>query len=225
MLNMFSRQVAPVALLLLGHVASQEMELSDCSLLGPIYPMPANITASPIIQGTQATFIDLLNEAFVNGTTSLGSFNVVNTSVSIGVFSAHTGEFLSEYHHAGSGPLIQDGLTGGELNADTLYRIGSIGKVLTVYTFMVKLGSKFWSEPVTNFVPELMDARDDGPVRSINWSQITLGSLARQMSGLPRDCMLSSSLELQTTWGYILTQYRRRQRSRPCSRRYRARPT
>jgi len=194
MFDMFFRQAASIALLFLGHVASQELELSDCSLLGPIYPMPANITASPIIRETQTTFVKLLDEAFVNGTTSWGSFNVVNTSVSIGVFSAQTEGFLSEYHHAGSGPLIQDGLTGGKLNVNTLYRIGSIGKFLTVYTFMVKLGSKYWSEPVVNFVPELMDARDYGAVRSINWSQITLGSLARQMSGLPRDCMPSNPI-------------------------------
>ncbi|KEF57061.1 uncharacterized protein A1O9_07251 [Exophiala aquamarina CBS 119918] len=187
MLSIFLKKATAVALLFLGHVSSQQMELSDCSLLGPIYPMPANITASPVIQETQAAFNDILDESFVNGTTSWGRFNVVNISASIGVFSAQTGDFLSEYHHAGSGHLVQEGLIGGQLNAETLYRIGSVGKVLTVYTFMAKLGSKYWSEPVVNFVPELMDARDDGPVRSINWSQITLGSLARQMSGLPRD--------------------------------------
>ena len=189
MRNMLSKHAACAALLLVGHAASQERQLSDCSLLGPIYPMPANITDSPIIKDTQTTFKNLLDEVFVNGTTPWGSFDVVNTSVSIGVFSAQTGQFLSEYHHAGSSPLIQAGLTSGSLDADTLYRIGSVGKFLTIYTFLVKLGWSYWSEPVVKFVPELVGARDGGPVRSMNWSEITLGSLARQISGLPRDCM------------------------------------
>lgn len=208
MRNMLSRRALCVALLSVGHVASQEMQLSDYSLLGPMYPMPANITESPIIKDTQRTFMNLLDEVFVNGTAPWGSFDVVNTSVSIGVFSSQTGEFLSEYHHAGSSPLIQAGLTSGSLDADTLYRIGSIGKFLTVYTFLVKLGNAYWSEPVVKFVPELLDARDDGPVRSMNWSQITLGSLARQASGLPRDCMLIHPYEQNRILGCILTQHR-----------------
>lgn len=160
--------------------------------------MPANITDSPIIKETQTTFKNLLDEAFINGTTPWGSFDVVNTSVSIGVFSAQTGQFLSEYHHSGSSPLLQGGLTSGKLDADTLYRTGSIGKFLTIYTFLVKLGNAYWSEPIVKFVPELEGARDGGPVRSMNWSQITLGSLARQISGLPRDCMLLHPYEQLT---------------------------
>jgi hypothetical protein len=208
MRNILSKQTACVALLSVGHVASQERQLSDCSLLGPMYPMPANITASPLIQDTQTIFRNLLEEVFVNGSTPLGRFDVVNSSVSIGVFSAQTGEFLNEYHHAGSSPLIQAGLTSGSLNADTLYRIGSVGKFLTVYTFLIKLGWSYWSEPVVKFVPELVGARDGGPVRSMNWSEITLGSLARQISGLPRDCMRLHPYEQQTIREYILTHYR-----------------
>lgn len=186
------RYVSYAAFFLVGYVICQDLELSDCSLLGPIYPMPADLTSSPIIQDTQKSFNSLLKDVFVNGTTPWGSFDVANTSVSLGVFSTQTGDFLSEYHHAGSSPLIQAGLVGGKLDADTLYRTGSIGKLLTVYTILVNLGMEYWSHPITRFVSDLQDARDDGPVRSINWSEITLGSLARQISGLPRDCMFVS---------------------------------
>ncbi|KAK5051535.1 hypothetical protein LTR84_003187 [Exophiala bonariae] len=178
---------------LVGYAACQDLELSDCSLLGPIYPMPVSLTKSPIIQDTRTSFKTLLQDVFDNGTTPWGDFDVANTSISLGVLSTQTGDFLSEYHHTGSTPLIKAGLVGGKLDADTLYRTGSIGKLLTVYTILVKLGMEYWSEPVTKFVADLQDARDDGPVRSINWSEVTLESLARQISGLPRD---SSSTDI-----------------------------
>lgn len=196
---MFIRHTAYASLFLVGHAFSQDLELSDCSILGPIYPTPANLTESSIIQDTQTAFKSLLDDVFANGTTPWGRFDVANTSVSIGVFSTQSGNLLSEYHHVGSSPLLRAGLTSGKLDADTLYRTGSIGKLLTVYTFLVKLGMEHWSEPVTKFVPELVDAREDGPVRSVNWSEITLGSLARQISGLPRDCMIFLSLNKPNT--------------------------
>lgn len=179
---------AAFAFLLTSPVKCQNVGLTDCSLLGPVYPLPANLSNSRAIQNAQTTFSSLLNQVIQNGSSLYGPIDSVNTSISIGVFSTQSDKLLAEFHHLGSAPGNKAHLTGGKLNGDTIYRTGSVGKMLTVYTFLAKLGTKYWSEPITKFVPELAHAHVDNTVRNINWSQVTLGSLAGQMSGLPRDC-------------------------------------
>ena len=45
------------------------------------------------------------------------------------------------------------------LNTDeTVYRVGSISKLLFLYTFLVEVGHAHWHRPITDFVPELAEA-------------------------------------------------------------------
>jgi CubicO group peptidase (beta-lactamase class C family) len=184
---------AILAVLSAAPVQAQNVQLTDCSLLGPVYPLPADLSSSKAIQTAQKTFSSLLAQAVQNGTTAWGPFDSVNTSISVAVFSTQSQKLLAEFHHVGAAPGSKTHLTGGKLDGDTLYRTGSVAKLLSVYTFLTKLGTTYWSEPVTKYIPELAHVPIDNSVRKINWSEITLGALAGQMSGLPRDCKFEAT--------------------------------
>ncbi|KAJ9604586.1 hypothetical protein H2200_010699 [Cladophialophora chaetospira] len=179
-----------LALLSASSINAKNVQLTDCGLLGPGYPMPANLGKSKAIQDAQKKFSSFLAQAVKNGTTTWGEFDSVNTSISVGVFSTQSDKLLAEFHHIGSKSGNKAHLTGGKLDGDTIYRTGSVGKMLSVYTFLAKLGPSYWSDPITKYIPELANVPVDNTVRNVNWSEITLGSLAGQMSGLPRDYAL-----------------------------------
>ncbi|KAK4946532.1 hypothetical protein LTR10_014384 [Elasticomyces elasticus] len=168
----------------------QAVELTDCGLLGPVYPVPANLTGTDAIRGAQSTFQRLMDEALQNGTTPWSHVDAVNTTISIGVFSMQSDDFVAQYQYTGSNPQLKTRLSGGKLDTDTLYRLRSVTKLLTVYTFLAKLGTSHWSEPVANFIPELASQLTRNSINNFNWSAVTLGSLAGQMSGLPHDYAL-----------------------------------
>ncbi|KXH36537.1 hypothetical protein CNYM01_01433 [Colletotrichum nymphaeae SA-01] len=165
-------------------VASQRVDLSNCPLLGPAYPLP-DLHKSQVIKDTNESFAKLVNDAISTGETELGKINTATASFSIGVFSANSDDFLYEYHHQGT--ELNGTVTGGSLDSDTLYRIGSVTKLLTVYTILIKLGPTYWNEPITKFIPELADAPVGHRANRTQWSEVTLGGLASHMSGIARN--------------------------------------
>jgi CubicO group peptidase (beta-lactamase class C family) len=156
-----------------------------------VYPLPASLATSSAIRNASSSFMKLLQQAIQNGTTNYGAVDSINTTISIGVFSTQSTRLLAEYHHIGTNPSVKTHLTGGILNGSTAYRTGSVAKLLTVYTFLIKLGNKYWNDPITKWLPELAIMTTHNVVNQVNWSEVTLGALAWQMSGIPRDCVYS----------------------------------
>jgi CubicO group peptidase (beta-lactamase class C family) len=79
------------------------------------------------------------------------------------------------------------------VDANTIYRVGSITKLFTVLTFLVEAGDVHFNEPVTSFVPELRQAAQKidnalSPIDHVAWEDVTLGALASHMAGIGRDC-------------------------------------
>jgi CubicO group peptidase (beta-lactamase class C family) len=180
-----------MAAMLSSIVAAQE--LTNCVLLGPIYPPLPNAASSQIIQQTQSQFLQSMNQIASTGQTPLVPIDVANTSFSVGVFSADSDNFLFEFHH--EAPLLNGSLSGGVLDSNTLYRIGSITKLLTVYALLAKIRRDHWDEPVTNFIPELVTASSNNAVHDVKWHEVTLGALAGQLSGISRDCECRRGLD------------------------------
>ncbi|OHE99991.1 hypothetical protein CORC01_04638 [Colletotrichum orchidophilum] len=179
------RLLQPLALLAIADLVNgQRVDLSNCPLLGPAYPHP-NLHKSQVIKDTKESFAKLIENAIFTGETELGKINTATASFSIGVFSADSDKFIYEHHHRGT--QLEGTLTGGSLNANTLYRIGSVTKLLTVYMILIKLGPTYWNEPITKFIPELADAPAGNRAHRVQWSEVTLGALASHMSGLPRN--------------------------------------
>ena len=74
------------------------------------------------------------------------------------------------------------------VNGDALYRIASITKTFTVLAILQqhKAGNLHLDDTVDQYIQELGHVSDGG----IPWKDITLRSLASQLSGIPRDCKL-----------------------------------
>jgi CubicO group peptidase (beta-lactamase class C family) len=76
-----------------------------------------------------------------------------------------------------------------EVNGDALYRIASITKTFTVLgiLYQEKAGNLSLDEPVNKYIEELREDQKG----TLPWKDITLRSLASQLSGIPRECAIS----------------------------------
>ncbi|GAB1312351.1 hypothetical protein MFIFM68171_02561 [Madurella fahalii] len=155
----------------------------NCPILGPAYPAVTNPASSPALNVAKDAFDEALAQAL-----SSGQFDNSTTSFAIQVFSPQVDEPIYEYYHT-TAPNANGSLSGSPVGPGTLYRIGSIAKLVSVYAILSKLSDRYWNEPVTNYVPELAAAgRQPGnAVDDVQWSEVTLGALASQMGGIGRD--------------------------------------
>ncbi|EXK26179.1 hypothetical protein FOMG_17222 [Fusarium oxysporum f. sp. melonis 26406] len=134
---------------------------------------PSSIRSSPL----NATF----NELDRNGT--LEGFN---TTFYIQAFSASD----TLFQHGYVPPSMKGFLISGSLNEDTVFRVGSVSKLLTVYTLLAEVGMKRMNDPVTKWVPELAHAarKNKGdPTRKVQWDEITIGQLSGHLAGISRN--------------------------------------
>jgi CubicO group peptidase (beta-lactamase class C family) len=87
------------------------------------------------------------------------------------------------------------------VTADSVYRIGSISKLLSVYLYLIQLGALHIHTPVTQFIPELLihanASIDDVDVVRPRWNEITISDLASYLAGIPDD----RELFCETTYG------------------------
>lgn len=91
-------------------------------------------------------------------------------------------ESIYSYHHAA--PALNGSLTAGVLNDKTIYRIGSVSKLFTVYAILAKAGGlHVFEEPVTKYVPDLAGNVGAGRTEKIVWEDVSVGALASQMGG------------------------------------------
>ena len=80
------------------------------------------------------------------------------------------------------------------LNDDTIYRIGSVSKLYTVYAILANAGMGVLDHPVTRYLPELAGNSGSDPLQRISWEDVTVGALASQLGGTRgfRECRLLS---------------------------------
>lgn len=152
-----------------------------CPLLGPIFP-PVNPLTSSTISHTVAYLDATFKELDRNGT-----FAQFNTTLYVQAFSASD----TLFQHGYVPPPMEGFLTSGMLDESTVFRVGSVSKLFTVYTLLAEVGMKRMHDPVTRWVPELAYAakRCEGdPVRRVQWGEVTIGQLAGQLAGVGRDC-------------------------------------
>ena len=169
-----------------------DLNAKECPILGPAFLPPQSPSALAAIRDLTPSLTQALEAALANGTESIyGSFDNVTTSFSIGAFSIHDNQNLYEYHY--EAPGLVGSLTSGSLNNDTIYRIGSLSKLYTVYAYLIKAGVGSLEDPITKYVPELAAADaalgpDFDEVDNVKWCDITLRALVSQLSGISRSC-------------------------------------
>ncbi|OTB02205.1 hypothetical protein M426DRAFT_13785 [Hypoxylon sp. CI-4A] len=172
----------------------------NCPLYGLGYPKPTNLLAQPGIKKA-AESLDSVFSQYIENANSTGSEKF---SYSVEVFSADEDEPLwSRYWTAPNlETLNSTGVT--KVDGDTVYRLGSVTKVLTILTFLAEAGDGIWNDPITKYIPEIKAMVDDGidnshSITKPDWDFITIGSLASQMSGLVRDYALLGELTQGST--------------------------
>lgn len=174
------------ALVLLTGVLPHSAAINNCPLDGPVFPKPTELSTLPIIK-----------EAIANLTQHFAAWNAnytatANFSYSVQVFSAHEQDPLFSFSHTSPklATINHPGVTAVDENS--VFRLGSLTKVFTVYNFLLNAGDEVWNAPITKFIPELAaiaNYSSSDPVANTAWNDVTIGSLATQMSGIPRDCM------------------------------------
>jgi len=162
---------------------------TNCPLYGPIFPKPQNLSSSTTIQ----TAIQNLTAVFAarDADNSTGGFT---NSYSVQVFSTSdtgTTPLFQHYHTAQNlASFNSTGVT--QVDADSVYRIGSLTKIFTVYTFLAEAGDIHFNSPVTDYVPELaalVKNTSANAIKRVGWEDITIGELASHMAGIASDSM------------------------------------
>lgn len=170
-------------------VAAAQVSYSPCPLIGNYFPAPsrASITGAKLPAAFGTAFGDLVQHS---GHPVYGPISANTTSFSVVYFygdardngSHNASPVLFEYQHTSAYDAAHNA---SAITADTRFPLGEVTMVMTVYAWLATMGNR-WDEPITKYLPQL-DAGHDGGL-GIQWSDITVGSLAGHMSGLPRLC-------------------------------------
>lgn len=174
--------VRPIALILpllsiILRSSTQSLPTDDCPILGPSFPSNFDLSSSTTIRELGSRFPEQIKSLF-----SSGAVNRTHLSFSINVFSTVTNSSIYSYHHAAPG--LNGSLTAGVLNDGTIYRIGSVSKLYTVYAILAYAGMEVFDHPVTRYLPELVANSRGDPLERINWEDVTVGALASQLGVL-----------------------------------------
>lgn len=144
-----------------------------CPPLGPVLLAPRSPSSNDVVKRAVGELETQLKE-------TVG--NMKDSGVSIGVKSIHEKETLFSYHFS---PEITSGIGADEVDADTIYRVGSISKMFPVLLALqldIDLDAS-----VLEFIPELSQPSGDENdlITTIQWKSISVRSLMSHMSGLP----------------------------------------
>lgn len=164
----------------------------NCPLIGPDFPAPQRLSSSSTFQAAVANLTQLIHTATSSSNTTYGPYyDALNTSFSLEVFSIHESTPLFTNHS--TAPKLATYQYGVKsVDSNTIYRLGSITKLFSVYTFLISAGDAKFNEPVTKYVPELLEATKvlNATADSLDyvaWNDVTLGDLASQMADIGRD--------------------------------------
>ncbi|KAK7729492.1 hypothetical protein SLS57_001978 [Botryosphaeria dothidea] len=164
----------------------------NCPFSGQIFPSPSSPGSSSAINAAHSSLKSQLDAALQPGARNPLGIQLNGDFLSIGVFSTADGNgssdgTLFDYHYAVPGQA--NATAGAKTDRNTIFRIGSISKLLTVYTLLVERGDLDWNQPITKFIPGLTDSDndDDEDFSRIRWDDITIGALASHLSGIARD--------------------------------------
>jgi CubicO group peptidase (beta-lactamase class C family) len=190
----------------LSVLLSSALAFTPCPIQGPDYPAPSGLADDPVFKDVISKLTQSLDNATEQSNALLTNLKANETSYSVVVFDAKS--TLLSYHHTADAltlapesvsevtgmcapSFIHSSQANKSIKEDTVYRVGSISKLLFLYTFLVEAGHDYWHRPITDFVPELVEASEScsaeaDPLTCPDWDEITLGALASHLAGLGR---------------------------------------
>lgn len=164
------------------------------TFLGFAYQAPLGSSETSTCQATASDLDSALRSILTSGQSPYGDYTPNATSVSMKLTSAVDGSTLFAFDFTANNLEGSTDKT-SEVNENSIFRIGSVSKLLTVYAFILNHGYDYWDRAITEFVPELREAVVKTAIEPVTdrvrWEEVTLGSLCSQLSGIGRDCQLS----------------------------------
>lgn len=168
--------------------AAQTSAIANCPFNGAVFPKPTDFSSA-----TWQAAVASLASTF-QARDSDPATNPDTTSYALEIFSSAEDQPIWSHYHSSAELRASNGSAGVKaIDSNSVFRIGSVTKIFTVLTFLVKAGHAHWDDPVTAYVPELaVLARNyyQDPILHVDWDSITLGALASQLTGIVRDCTL-----------------------------------
>ena len=146
-------------------------------------PAPVRPAADPAVR----TALAALEAELTNCTAGYNG-----TAVSVAVQSVHEETPLLNVHYT---PPLRNPNGTAEVDEHTIFRIGSLSKVFTVLGVLLAEGVR-WDDPITQYLPELRDMprgeagqgpEPDDAITTVDWDDVTIGSLATHISGIGTD--------------------------------------
>lgn len=164
-----------------------------CFPLGPTYPAPGTPSGTRILARTLADLNSSITESLTANGSRYGQLDPNTTSFSMEIFSLRESQPLFTYHF--SAPEFENATEGvRKVNSSTVYRLGSMSKLLSVYNFLIAAGDVHFNQPITKYVPELANfaaqhkaALQTNNIDTVDWDEVTVGALASQMAGISRE--------------------------------------
>ncbi|KAI0509467.1 putative secreted beta-lactamase [Xylaria bambusicola] len=151
-----------------------------CPLKGPQFPAPTGL-------GSEALFRNATGMIERSIRASLGKMPYNKTTFSVGMFSTTDDELLYEFHHTDPA-VATSGIGANEVDADSIYRIASITKILTVYQWLIADGDRKFNSPISDFIPQLLEYQEHHDhYPGARWDEITVNDLAMYLAGIARD--------------------------------------
>ncbi|KAJ5545095.1 hypothetical protein N7535_006518 [Penicillium sp. DV-2018c] len=173
------------SLWLLGSLAlvARAHKPTGCPILGAAYPAPTALSQDPLFLSTAQNLTARLNEAIDNGT-------LPSISFAVQIFSGDEDD--AAYGFYLTDEVVKTGSVGvREVDENTIFRIGSISKLWTMFLYMTLNGTRYFNEPVAKYVPELrvnyQAAQAADAIDDVSWSEVTIGELASHQAGIARD--------------------------------------
>ena len=182
-----------MALLLLVALTATAAAVRVCLPLGPVYPVPTALSKAQAFRAALQDLESTITHSLQISGSSYGQLDPNATSFVMEVYSVHEVEPL--FHHSFSAPELANAEEGVKaVSESTVFRLGSMSKLLSVYNFLIHAGDDSWSQPITRYIPELAHAAaqtagdlKSGTIANVHWNTVTVGSLASQMAGIARE--------------------------------------
>ncbi|KAJ2986061.1 hypothetical protein NUW58_g5208 [Xylaria curta] len=160
-------------------------------LLGSVYNPPTGLLASSVVGSWASRLSGTLNQVLQSGHSSFGDFEANTSSVSITIVSTEDNENVPFFDFHYTSPFLNDSAGSTDhVTKNSIYRIGSISKLITAYTLLVGYGWESWDHTITRYIPELREASSSqasSPIADVDWDKITIGALTSHLSGIGRD--------------------------------------
>ncbi|KAJ4307654.1 hypothetical protein N0V84_012584 [Fusarium piperis] len=170
------------------------VEASQCPPLGPVLPPPKRPSQHPAVKAAIEGIVKSLEA-------QTESFNY--SAVSVGVRSIYEDEPFLDFHRTPPDPASKRGAK--EVNASTVYRLGSVSKLFTVLAALklAEDGVLSMNDAVGRWIPEL-SGRDSDPesedkLDRIEWQDVTVEAVAAHLSGTGGD-MTSDLASFDADW-------------------------